>query len=271
MENFAEKASKNLRRIKEVNPLVHTITNYVTMNSVANALIAVGASPVMAFAVEEVEDIVSKANALVINIGTLSPDRIDGIITAGQTAMARKVPIIFDPVGAGSSRFRTDTAKMILKTLKVRVVRANPSEFLSLESPSETGKGVDSMHTVEQALVAAKRLSFAFETAAAITGPTDLVVFGNRIIGVRNGHRLLSKITGTGCTASALIGAFISVDPDPLTATVSALCLLGIAGELAAQLASGPGSFQVQLLDALYTITPETIRRRCLADSVFSV
>jgi hydroxyethylthiazole kinase len=263
LTDYVGKASESLQLIRKHKPLIHNVTNLVVMNTVANVLLAVGASPVMAYAAEEVEDVVSRANALVLNTGTLSPFWVEGMLKAGQQAMAFNIPVILDPVGVGISRFRTDTTGHILDTVKIQAVKANASEILSLESRSVSSIGVDSIHSVEQAAIAGKRMASALDATIAITGVTDLVISANRTVKIKSGHRLMPYVTGMGCAASALIGAFISVDPDPFTATVSALCLFAFAGEMAGTSAKGPGSFETRLLDALYQVTPERVKQHC--------
>jgi hydroxyethylthiazole kinase len=262
LTDYAGKASESLRLIRRRKPLIHNVTNLVVMNTVANVLLAIGASPVMAYAAEEVEDVVSHAKALVLNTGTLSPDWAKGMLKAARKAMALNIPVILDPVGVGATQFRTDTTKQILDTVHIKVIKGNASEILSLASRSISSKGVDSMHPVEQAVAGGQRLACDYAATIAITGVTDIVIDPNRAIRINNGHELMSYVTGMGCAASALIGAFISVDPDPFSATVSALCTLATAGEMAGDSAKGPGSFEKNLLDALYCLTPERVKQQ---------
>jgi len=261
-QDLARKAEENLNRLREKKPLVHNITNYVVMNYTANALLACGASPVMAHALEEVEEMVALAGALVLNIGTLSRHWVEAMIKAGRRANALNVPVILDPVGAGATRLRTDTARRLIKEVSIRVIRGNASEILSLAG-AETGpstKGVDSVHTVDQAAETAMTLAQELRTTLAITGGEDWITDGRRICRVRNGHALMAQVTGAGCTATAIIGAFLAVTPDPLEAAATALAYFGLAGEKAAAQALGPGSFQIALLDALYLMKGEDLR-----------
>lgn len=253
-QHLAKKAAENLKILKSKKPLIHNITNFVVMNYTANALLACGASPVMAHAQEEVEEMVSFAGALVLNIGTLTPYWIESMLLAGKKANAVNVPIILDPVGSGATKLRTDSAKRLIAELSITVVRGNASEVLSLAHEDSKTKGVDSLHSVEDAADAAIHLAKELGTTLAITGAVDLVTDGQRIHRVSNGHELMGKITGTGCTATALIGAFLAVDTDPVEATSTALAFFGLAGEQAASKAKTPGSFQIALLDALYTL-----------------
>lgn len=261
-QSMAEKAARNLQRLREKNPLVHNITNYVVMNTTANALLACGASPVMAHAVEEVEEMVSLAGALVINIGTLSVPWIEAMLKAGLKANTLQIPVILDPVGSGATALRTRTAKRLIQEISFQVIRGNASEILSLtgEGSGASTKGVDSVHTVDQATERAMLLAQELDTTLAITGVEDLVTDGERICRVKNGHALMAQITGSGCTATAIIGAFLAVTPDPLEAAATALSYFGLAGEKAAVQAVGPGSFQTALIDALYLIKEKDVR-----------
>lgn len=259
MSSLAEKAGHNLALIKEQKPLIHNITNYVVMNFTANALLSMGASPVMAHAEEEVEEMVAIAGALVLNIGTLSDGWIRAMLRAGRKASELKKPIILDPVGSGATSLRTRTARKIIEQTEVTVIRGNASEVLSLKETDAKTKGVDSIHSVEDAAETAGILASALGTTLAITGPVDLVTDGARIIRVLNGHPLMGQVTGTGCVATAVTGAFLAVDPNPVDAVVSSLGFLGLAGEKAGVTASAPGSFQVAFLDALHSITPKEL------------
>jgi hydroxyethylthiazole kinase len=263
MKHLNEKAAKNLTVLRERKPLIHNITNYVVMNYTANALLAMGASPVMAHAHNEVEDMVNLAGALVLNIGTLTDDWILSMIKAGKKASERKTPVILDPVGSGATGLRTDSAKKIIEQVRVSIIRGNASEILSLRHAESKTKGVDSIHSVEEAAKTATILARELGTSLAITGPVDLITDGSRVIRVANGHPLMGYVTGTGCTATVTIGAFLAVDDDPVSATATALAYFGLAGEVAGQNASAPGSFMIQMIDALYTITPQDLKEGC--------
>ncbi|MDM8522831.1 hydroxyethylthiazole kinase [Desulfococcaceae bacterium HSG8] len=263
MERLSERAARNLAAIREKKPLIHNITNYVVMNYTANALLAMGASPVMAHAPGEVEEMVSFASALVLNIGTPDNNRIASMIKAGKKASELGIPVIFDPVGAGATSFRTDAAKKIIQDVSIRVIRGNPSEILSLRHENSNTKGVDSLHSVEEAAETAKNLAGELNTVLAITGPDDLVTDGENVIRVSNGHPLMARVTGTGCTATVSVAAFLSVDDDPVSAAATGLAFFGMAGEVAGKKASAPGSFMIEMLNALYTITPEELEEGC--------
>jgi hydroxyethylthiazole kinase len=264
MTALSEKAAENLVTLRERKPLIHNITNYVVMNYTANALLAMGASPVMAHAQNEVEDMVKFAGALVLNIGTLTDDWISSMIKAGKRASQLGTPIILDPVGSGATPLRTNSAKSIISNTRIAVIRGNASEILSLRNDDSKTKGVDSIHSVDEATEAARNLAQELQTTLTITGPVDLVTDGTRTLRISNGHPLMGYVTGTGCTATATIGAFLAVDNDPVRAAATALAFFGLAGETAAATASAPGTFMIQMLDALYTITPERLKQKCL-------
>ncbi len=256
-----ESIVKDLTILREKNPLVHNITNYVVMNFTANILLASGASPVMAHAIEEVEDMVSIASALVINIGTLSPPWVESMIKAGKAAAKKGIPVILDPVGVGATPYRTDTAKKIIDECDITVIRGNASEILSLRDSSAGSKGVDSMHSIDTAENAAVAMANELNITVAVTGDIDLVTDGTGIVRIQNGHPLMGKVTGTGCSASAITAAFAAINDDALAATAAALTCFGIAGELASKHAEGPGTFTTALIDALYNLSTDDINR----------
>ncbi len=249
-----------LTEVRQKTPLVHNITNYVVMNYTANALLSAGASPVMAHAIDEVADMAGIAGALVLNIGTLEEAWIASMIKAGQAANAKGAPVILDPVGAGATSLRTNAAKQILSDVKVAVVRGNASEILALGDQAATTKGVDSTQGVDSAVQTARNMARQLGCIVAITGPEDLVTDGQRAVKIKNGHAMMGQVTGTGCTATAIMGAFLAVgSDDPLMASAAALAYWGLCGEVAAELAKAPGSYMIALLDALYTITPDQL------------
>lgn len=263
MTALADKAAQNLSDLRKQKPLVHNITNFVVMNVTANALLSMGASPVMAHAPNEVEEMVSFAGALVLNIGTLTDAWVSAMATAAKKAAENSTPIILDPVGSGATALRTQSAKKLIDTAGLTVIRGNASEILSLRDSNSKTKGVDSIHSVDEAEDTARILAVELKTTLAITGPVDLVTDGERVLRVANGDPLMAYVTGTGCMATATIGAFLAVDRDPVTATATALAFFGLAGEVAARKAQAPGSFMVALLDALYTLTPKDLAQGC--------
>ena len=258
-----------LARLRAAAPLVHNITNYVVMNNTANALLAAGASPAMVHAVEEVEEFVAISQALVVNIGTLSPPWVEAMHLAVAGARAGGIPWVLDPVGTGATRYRTEVAAELAR-LGPSVVRGNASEVMVLAgSVGAAGRGVDSTHATDDALEPARRLARDTGAIVAMTGAVDYVTDGARVVAIRNGHPMMARVTGLGCTASALVGAALAVAAgDPLGATVAALAALGVAGEMAAEGAAGPGSLQLRLLDALYTLDEATLRRRVRLETV---
>ena len=251
---------QTLRELRERKPLVHQITNYVVMNETANATLALGALPVMAHAPEEVEEMAAVAGALVLNIGTLSEHWIEAMLLAGKAAGG---PIVLDPVGAGATRYRTDTAKRLLDELDVAVVRGNPAEIATLAGREAEIRGVESIGAADSGAELARAAAGMLGTVAAVTGATDHVSDGERVIAVSNGHELLGMVSGTGCMATAVTGAFLAAKPEePLEAAAEALVAFGVAGEDAARGAKGPGTFHAALYDALYNLDPTTLDER---------
>jgi hydroxyethylthiazole kinase len=259
MSALAAQTAQNLLKIRENKPLIHNITNYVVMNFTANVLLAAGASPVMAHAENEVEEMVGFAGSLVLNIGTLSDSWIGSMIKAGKKAAELGTPIILDPVGAGATALRTRTASEIIDQAGATIIRGNSSEILSLGSSVAETKGVDAVHGVEEAEATARKLATELDAVLAITGPVDIVTDGARTVRIANGHQMMPLVTGTGCSATALMGAFAAVEPDPVVAAAGALAFFGLAGEKAGETATGPGSFVVALLDALFTLGAEEV------------
>ena len=252
---------RDLQKIRAEAPLVHNITNYVVMNATANALLAVGASPVMAHAIEEVEEMVRHARALVLNIGTLSAAWVEAMVKAGQAARQRGIPVVLDPVGSGATEYRTATAHRLLEQVHPTIVRGNASEIRSLIRAGAGPKGVDSQHTPDEILGEAQALSRQWHCAVSVSGPVDLVVADDAVIRVANGHAMMTRVTGMGCTATAITGAFAAVNPSPLQAAAHAMAVTGLAGEIAVERAQGPGTFFPHFLDALYGLDESEIAR----------
>jgi len=262
-------AGETLRVMREQRPLVHQITNYVVMNETANATLALGALPVMAHAVEEVEEMAGIASSLVINIGTLSSRWVEAMLLAGRAAAARQIPVVLDPVGVGATEYRTATARRILDQVEVTVLRGNAGEVATLVGEQAEVRGVESigagMEPAELARAAARRLG----VIASVTGPVDHVSDGERVLAVSNGHELLAAVTGTGCMSSALTGCFLAAKPaEPLEAAAEALAAFGVAAEDAAVGAQGPGTFHTRLYDALYALDPATLGGRTRIEEV---
>jgi hydroxyethylthiazole kinase len=253
---------QDVHLIRERAPLVHNITNYVVMNVTANALLAIGASPVMAHAVEEVEEMAGIASALVLNIGTLSSSWIEAMFRAGRVAKQRQIPIVLDPVGAGATKLRTETSLRILEELSPTIVRGNASEIRALGGASSATKGVDSTHQSDEALESARALAARYGCVVSVSSATDLVVDGQSVARIDNGRPLMARVTGSGCSASALTGAFAAVNPLAFEAAAHAMALSGICGEIASELALGPGSYQAHFLDVLHAIDEEQMKKR---------
>jgi hydroxyethylthiazole kinase len=253
-------AGQTLRELRERKPLVHQITNYVVMNETANATLALGALPVMAHAPQEVEEMAALAGALVLNIGTLSEHWVEAMVIAGK---ATRAPIVLDPVGAGATRYRTETARRLLAELDIAVVRGNAAEIAILAGREAEIRGVESISAIDAPGELARQAARTFGSVAAVTGPIDHVSDGERVIAIANGHELMGTVSGTGCMATAITGAFVAVKPHaPLDAAAEALVAFGVAGEDAAGEAKGPGTFHAALYDALYNLDPATLDRR---------
>lgn len=258
-----EQLWKNILAVREQSPLVHSITNYVVMNNTANALLAAGASPIMAHAHPEMNDMVSIVGALVINIGTLDEYFVKSMHLAINKANALGKPWVLDPVGAGATPYRNDVLEELLQ-FRPTIIRGNASEIMALAKKHQsTTKGVDSTHQSTEAMEAAAILCQHFGSVVCISGATDIIVSAGKTVKLSNGHPLMARVTGLGCTATALTGAFVAVNPhSPVEATASAMALLGVAGELAAEHSKGPGSLQVNLLDILHSINKEEFMAR---------
>ncbi len=250
-----------LGRIRDQRPLVHHITNMVVMNDTANITLAIGASPVMAHAIEEVEEMVRLAKALVLNIGTLTPVQIEAMLRAGKRANELGIPIVLDPVGAGATSLRTQSALQLLHDLRISALRGNASEVGTLVGVAAETRGVDSLSLSEDREVVARRAAETFGCTVAITGACDVVTDGQRLARVENGDPLLATITGSGCMVTSLVGAFLAVESDAWLATTAGMVAMGLAGEMAATKAAGPGTFRSHLLDAVAALNEETLAR----------
>jgi len=254
-----ESLINDLNTIRSKSPLVHNITNYVVMNITANALLAVGASPVMAHSVDEVEDMVKIASSLVINIGTLSRNWVDAMIKAGKVAKESGIPVVLDPVGAGATNYRTKTSLQIIQECQPGVIRGNASEIMALTNEKGNTKGVDSTASSDSALDVAKILAKDTGAVIVISGPVDYIIDEQSVIKGRNGSPMMAKVTGLGCTATALSGAFTAVNKNYLLASAHAMAIMGIVGELAAKKAVGLGTMQMHFLDQLYKLSDKEI------------
>lgn len=258
--------------LRKTMPLIHNITNYVTVNDVANILLACGGSPIMSDEVEDVEDITSICNGLNINIGTLHKSSIEGMLRAGKKANDLHHPILLDPVGAGASKFRTETALGLMQELNLAVIRGNISEIKTLALGNGTTKGVDAdvsdavtEENLEQAIEFVKAFSKKTGTIIAVTGRIDLVTDGNRCYVIRNGRPEMGKITGTGCQLSGMMTAFITANPDAmLEAAAAAVCAMGLAGEIGwsrMQTGDGNATYRNRIIDAIYNMTGDILEK----------
>jgi hydroxyethylthiazole kinase len=248
-----------LSRIREEKPLIHHITNQVVMNDTANVTMQVGALPVMAHAPEEVAEMTGLADALLLNLGTLSLALVESMLLAGRAANERGIPVVLDPVGVGATTLRTRSGLRLLDELNVAVVRGNSGEIGVLSGAGGVVKGVESVKGVGDPAAVALDMAGHRGLVVAITGERDIISDGQRILGVDNGHRWLTTITGTGCMATTTIAAFAAVERDYLVAAAGGLACLGLAAERAAEKAHGPASFRVALFDQLYNLTPEQL------------
>lgn len=263
-------AADLLGRVRETKPLIHQITNYVTVNDCANVTLAIGASPVMADEADEVAEIVAMSSALVLNMGTLNKRIVESMLTAGRKANEKGVPIVLDPVGAGASSFRSSTARTLLEHIRFGVIRGNVSEIKCLAGAGANTRGVDASETdaasgLEDAMDTARSLARKYGCVVAVTGETDIVTDGVRILRIRNGHQALGSVTGTGCMCSALVGSFSgAAGSDQLLAAAAGIMTMGIAGEIAFEQVGrrGLGSYRVALIDQIGNMSSETMRAR---------
>ena len=256
-----------LENVRAKTPLVHNITNYVTVNDVANVLLAAGSSPIMSDDADDVEDITSICGGLNINIGTLNSRTITSMLLAGKKANLLGHPVVLDPVGAGASQLRTDTAYRLLREVKFTVIRGNISEIRTLAAGSGTTKGVDADtadkvtdETLDKTVAFAKAFAARTGAVVAVTGAIDIVADGERAFCIRNGHPMMSAVTGTGCQLSALTAAFVTANPGhPLEAAAAAVCAMGLAGETAHKRLTpldGNSTYRNYIIDAVYNMTP---------------
>jgi hydroxyethylthiazole kinase len=244
---------RDLLLIRRTNPLIHNISNLVVMPITANILLALGAAPIMAHAKQELSEIIQQAQSLVINIGTLDKTWITSIKISQKAALKRGIPIVLDPVGAGSSCYRTQTALKILKQ-GVQIIRGNGSEIMALLEAKASTKGVDSTQSSINALASAKTLAKKYHCIVVISGKIDFVVSATRVVSLDYGTALLTKVVGMGCSLTAMIASFLTVNADAFAAAVHATALMGLVAEYAEKKSTGPGSFYTQLLDNLHTV-----------------
>ncbi|GAA0386856.1 hydroxyethylthiazole kinase [Paenibacillus motobuensis] len=263
MSTLEQDIAALLTKVQKARPLVHNMTNVVVTNFTANGLLALGASPVMAYAREEVADMAKVAGALVLNIGTLSTEQVDAMIIAGKSANLHGVPVLLDPVGAGATRLRTESAQRILREVKIALIRGNASEIANLVGEVSEIKGVDAAESsaganAEIALRAARQ----FNAVVAITGKEDVIADGANYRIISGGDVLLTQVTGAGCLLTSVLGAFAAVERDMMLAGTAGLAYYGAAAARAAERTAplGPGSFQVAFLDELAKLHPHSVK-----------
>jgi len=254
-------AAEVLERVRRDKPLVHHLTNFVTIYDCANIVKVFGASPVMAHAREEVADMSKIASSLVLNIGTLTTEFVEAMLLAGISANEKKIPVVLDVCGAGATRFRDDKCQEILDAVEVSIIKGNSSEVARIAGEDVKTRGVDAADIESNLLGVAHSLAGERGCTVVITGKDDIVADMKRAIWVHNGHPMMANVVGTGCMATSVIGAFAAVETDHVVASVSGLICYEVAAEIAAQVAAGPGSFKENLYDAVYNLDSETIRR----------
>ncbi|MDE1834490.1 MAG: hydroxyethylthiazole kinase [Candidatus Micrarchaeota archaeon] len=252
----------NLERIKEHRPLIHHITNWVTIYDCANITRSFGALPVMAHAKEEVSQMATSASALVLNIGTLDDSIIESMVLAGKSANAKGIPVILDAVGAGATTFRTAKTNELLEKVKIDILKGNAGEIGSIAGIEAEVLGVESISVSKAPQLIAKELASHLSCVIAITGKTDYVSDAKITYAIKNGHELMGKVVGTGCMSTSVIGCFAAVEKDYTKASVAALSCFGIVGELAADNCNGIGSFKENFFDATGKLDMMTITKK---------
>jgi hydroxyethylthiazole kinase len=258
---------RGLEKVRESGPLVLSVTNYVAANLNANGLLAVGASPIMTHQVEEIEDLTAISGAVVCNMGIPAGSLPEALYRAGECANRLNKVLVFDPVGAGASKYRNKVCEKLLDCASPDIIRGNASEIIALAGQSGAARGVDSTHGTMEARDAAGALATKYGCTVCVSGETDLVTDGNREILIANGNEMMPRITGLGCTASALAGAFAAVMDDNVEAVSACMTILGIAGETAAEKAAGPATLQTGIIDTLFTMSREEITEKARISS----
>lgn len=251
-------------RLKEKKPLIHHITNTVTINDCANVTLAIGASPVMATAIDEIEEMIQLADAFVLNLGTIHDRVFESMVCAGIAANRKGIPVIFDPVGVGATTYRTDKSKLLLEKVEMSVIRGNVSEIHALIGGKNQTKGVDAGEVPVSSIDIAKHAAEKYQCVIGISGKEDVISDGYRIILLQNGDEMLTKVSGTGCMSASLIGAFAAVSGNHLSATLAGMSVMSIAGERARQQLisnEGIGTFKVKLMDEINSMNKEIFTR----------
>ena len=248
-----------MERIRRQRPLIHHLMNFVAMNDAANITLAIGASPIMAHALEEVEELVAAAGALYINIGTLDRQWIESMLAAGKAPNKNGVPVLLDPVGAGASRLRTETAKQLLREVEISIVKGNGGEIMALAGESGRIKGVDSLGGAS--MDAVDKVAREFSTTAVATGPVDYVSDARRRGEVRNGTPMLQLVTGSGCMLGSVMSSFLAINRDAFIAAIEGLVAFEVAAEAAVENAVGPASFRNKLIDEVYRLSKQSFEK----------
>jgi hydroxyethylthiazole kinase len=264
MDITADDVWSDFRKLRETTPLVLSLTNSVVKEFTANALLALGASPIMSDSLEEITELVKLANALNLNIGTPTPRSSEAMVLAAQTAKTIRIPIALDPVAVGATEFRRQLVDRLLQIVPSASIRGNQAEIAALAGLPSAARGVDATESTDQASISVRRLARQLGTVVVASGPIDYLSDGNTVLAIDNGHPLLTRITGSGCVATALIAAFSAVNPDSLAAAVSAMAVMNITAELAAEhsRSEGPGSFRIRFLDTFDKLEPEHLDAR---------
>ena len=253
--------SETFEKVRKNKPLVHHITNWVTIYDCANMTRAFGALPVMAHAKEEAGDMAAIASSLVLNIGTLTPELIDAMIVAGKSANKKGIPVVLDAVGVGATKLRDNEALRLLKEIRIDIIKGNSSEIAKLAGMNVTTRGVESTKVDADLNAVAKILADKYRCTVVITGKQDIVTDGKKVYIISNGHAMMGSMVGTGCMAASIIGAFAGVEKDYAKAAACALSCYGIAGELAASKSRGPGSFHENFYDEVYSLDSDKINK----------
>jgi hydroxyethylthiazole kinase len=260
----ADRVWADFRQLRELTPLILCLTNSVVREFTANALLGLGASPIMSDATEEIGELVGMANAVNLNIGTPTPRSSAAMELAAQAAKDRRIPFVLDPVAIGATKLRRDLVNRLLRIARPTVIRGNQAEISFLAGIPAVARGVDAAGVSDQARIATHQLAKELGSVIVASGPIDYLSDGDTLMAVENGHALMSRVTGSGCVATAVVAAFLSINAEPLSAAISAMTVMNIAGELAAEHSGtvGPGSFRARFVDAFDRLEPEYLEER---------
>jgi hydroxyethylthiazole kinase len=251
-----------LKKVRSFSPVVHHITNWVTIYDCANIVKCFGGSPVMAHAIEEASDMTKISNSLVINIGTLTKEVVEAMNISIKTANEKGIPVIFDVCGAGATKFRNEVCENIIKNFKIDIIKGNASEIAKIYGEDVKTRGVDSTDIALDLKILAQNLAKKYNCVVVITGEKDIVADKDRIFIIENGKSIMSDIVGTGCMATSVIGTFAGVDKDYVISSVCALVCFEVAAEIAEEESSGIGTFKQKLFDEVYNLEEENIKKR---------